>query len=129
MQLRKVTYKDLEFIYKLTFSRQARKYSFYQTKPFFAEHRVWWKNRLADKTFQAKIILHRKACIGIIRRDRSYISIIILPKFQNKGLGTQALKKFCVKGDKAEILWHNKKSVHVFKKAGFRPHATRFIKA
>ena len=77
---------------------------------------------------EVKIISHRKRDLGYIQRQKGLISIAIYSAHQGKGLGTKALKTFCKKGDEAEILWANEKSIHTFHKAGFRPYSIRMIK-
>ena len=77
---------------------------------------------------EIKMITDGSTYVGYIQRQKHLISIAIHPTFQSKGYGTEALKKFCKKGDEAEILWGNIKSEKAFKKAGFKPYATRFIK-
>ena len=112
--------EDMEFLYRLNNHPKIREVFF--NKKFFTyeQHKEYWKNSLERDGFEARIILRYDMPVGCIRRDKGIISIAILPEHQNKGIGQEALKVFCVPGDRAEIITGNRRSFHVFIKAGFK---------
>ena len=107
MKLRNITFKDKQFIHKVKNHPEISKFSHKQEG-----YIIIWKNKK----------------IGYIIRSKGLISIAILPRYQHKGIGTKILKIFCKKNDKAEILSNNFISMAVFKKAGFKPEYTMYVK-
>ena len=120
MRLKAVSPEDLEFLYRLNTDPFIRAVSHNKGHFTFDQHCEYWKKKSQDPDFEAAIIIDNDTMVGCIRRDRGLISIAISPEFQNKGVGTEALKDFCKPGDKAEILTENRKSARCFEKAGFK---------
>ena len=120
MKLRDVLLRDLEFMHKLMNKPSVRAVS-HNHEPFsYESHVKYWQDKINEPEFEAKIIENNDETIGLIRHDKGYISIAILPEYQNQGIGTAVLTLFCKKGDKAEIYPTNPNSLHTFEKAGFR---------
>ena len=117
MRLRTVSAADLGFIYKLYTHPDILSTCHNKRKYTIGEHCVWWMNRGFNN---ARIILYKDNPVGLIRKDDDSISIAILPEYQDKGFGTKSIKKFTKNGDTAQVLWSNLKSLHVFRKAGFK---------
>ena len=120
MRLKDVRPVDMWFLHKLNVHPSIRAMCHNQASFTYERHCEWWKTKLIEKGFDAMVITHRSKPVGCIRRDRGFVSISVMPEYQNQGIGTKALKAFCMKDDRAEILLDNKKSIHIFKKVGFK---------
>lgn len=107
MILREITQKDRPFIIKVRNNPAVQKMSHKSESCI-----IIWKNKK----------------VGYVTRSKGLISIAILPKYHNKYIGTITLKSFCKTGDRAEILVGNIASEKVFKRAGFKPEYTVYVK-
>ena len=120
MILREVKPDDMRFLYDLRNHPEIRAVS-HSTKVFtYDEHCDWWRLKLTTRGCEASIIEYEDKSVGVIRRNGEYISIAILPGYQNQGLGTKAIQSFSKKGDVANALCGNIRSIHTFEKAGFK---------
>jgi len=128
IRLRDISYHDMLFLYHLNTNPKIRQVSHNKKKFTLSDHYNWWADKLRKKTFKANVIMLRYKVIGCIRRDRGFISIAIDPEYQGKGIGTEALKKFCRSGDKAEIFLNNQNSEKAFVKANFSPRYTTYVR-
>ena len=119
--LKEVNQEILEFLYNLNIHPDIRAVSHNKESFTYEEHCLWWQEKmLNDKEFEAALILNDSKPVGCIRRKNKEVSIAIMPEYQNKGLGTTAIEKFCKVGDKVEILIGNVRSIKVFERAGFK---------
>src|SRR3990167_9320433 len=107
MKLRTIVSKDRLFIHKVRNHPDIAKVSHKQ---------------------EGRIIIWKNKKVGYIIRSKGLISIAILPRYQHKGIGIKALKTFCRKGDKAEILSGNLAAAKVFFRVGFKPQYTIYVK-
>ena len=127
MYIKDVRFEDMEFLYSLMNHPEIRKFS-HSGSFTYDDHLEYWKYQLRDTDFHAGIIMEGGLPVGCIRRDENLISIAILPEYQGKGIGTEALLAFCKPGDIAEILFTNPRSARTFQKAGFREKYTIYKK-
>tara|TARA_Y100000591_G_C21475913_1_gene518003 strand:- start:167 stop:616 length:450 start_codon:yes stop_codon:yes gene_type:complete len=126
IKIRKVSIKDLEFVYFLKNEVLARKNSINSNKILFKDHKIWFKKKIKDKNTLFYLILSENLeKIGTVRYDFEYlfakVSINIDLKFRNLGYGTIMLKETDKLINKNVILVavvkkSNAKSLKIFKK-------------
>ena len=114
--------------YILTLRNQSYENFYLQEKPLTKkEHYVYLKKQKTNPKFFNWIILKNKKDVGYVRLLDKDVSIIIDKKFQNKHIGTHALKlleeKAKILGLKklvALILINNKRSKKIFVKNEYK---------
>lgn len=127
--LRPFTPDDFERLYQWQLQPGMRKYFRNPDPPSWEDHQKWCKNILQDERNHAFIIEYKKTPAGFLRLSpikdkKSYeISILLPPIYRGKGIAGAALemvkKRFAEYSLKAYIHPENKKSIALFKKAGF----------
>ncbi len=110
--IRKFSMLDAKFAYKLInhpkLKRWTRKRSISQI--------------LEDLSSQNYILKYGNNRVGMLRLYKNEISLLILPQYQNRGIGTVAIN-FLKKNNnvlEATIDRYNEKSIRFFEKQGFR---------
>ena len=85
-------------------------------KPTWDEHCTWWQSIFDREVLYA--ILFKKHIIGYIRitKDTKEISIALVVRWQNQGVGSRALAMLKEKPLLARVHESNKRSLHFFAK-------------
>src|SRR5690606_9908872 len=95
--LRKVEEKDLLKTYEWARDPEIRKFFFNQEAIGLTEHKKWFNHKLQDQNCFYYLGLISNKAFGSIRFDiqdhGTYVSYLIDPKYQNRGLGSIMLKK------------------------------------
>ena len=101
----------IKYIWKIRNHPEIRSYCLNSDEIKYENHKEWIK----DKLDQYQMLNHDQ---GYLRQDeKGYVSIAILPEFQDGGLAKQLLQE--VKEGKAVIMPHNLKSLNLFICSGF----------
>jgi RimJ/RimL family protein N-acetyltransferase len=130
--LRKIEQKDLLRTYEWASDPEIRKFFFNPEVIGLTDHKKWFNRKLKDQNcFYYLGFINNKA-FGSIRFDiqehKTYVSYLIDPKYQNRGLGSIILKKalhLFVNSTAynltiyAEVFLQNHASARVFEKLGF----------
>ena len=91
--------QDSHFIWSLRNDSYARKMSKNKGYINLKTHNVWFKQKINDNKHNFVIIFYESEKVGYARFDVSiqdqvtYVSINILDKYRNKGIGTEGLSK------------------------------------
>ena len=100
VDLRPLRGKDLKMLFEWRNNDQIVSLSASQKKVTYSEHQEWFRNILTSDTRKIFIVEHKKLPIGQIRFDKQLesldkceISIYLLSKNQDKGLGSIALNE------------------------------------
>lgn len=129
VELKNVEEKDFKFLFELRNNPEVRKYMFNKNELKWERHVEYWKKRISEKIPSYTIVADGKYT-GIIKLDWSefdecyYVSIIIMPEYQRKGIAKMALEllenKFRTKKIRAKIIPENEASKKLFESAGFK---------
>mgnify|MGYP001027051961 CR=1 FL=1 len=88
-------------LYEMNNHKNARKYSFNQTKFTFEDHQKWLKKKIRSKKNNFFVFKSGNITLGHIREEekykKKYLSWSIMPSKKFKGYGTKMLKKFLKK--------------------------------
>jgi hypothetical protein len=94
--IKKVLKSDLNFTFLLRNNKSIRKKFFNTNIISINEHKVWFLKKIKNKKDLFLVIIKDKNKIGTIRYDKKEfyyeISISLLPKYQSKNIGSEALK-------------------------------------
>ena len=94
--IKKVLKSDLNFTFLLRNNKSIRKKFFNSNIISINEHKVWFLKKIKNKKDLFLVIIKDKNKIGTIRYDKKEfyyeISISLLPKYQSKNIGSEALK-------------------------------------
>ena len=129
VNLEKAIWRDSKFIYQLYCKLISKEFTISQNFINFSSHNMWYKNFLKSKNYFFIIKLQNQK-VGYLRYERKLdkfeISIAIIEKYQNKGLGKQAfhLSKGKIKARPiiSRIIKENKRSIKFFKSINFKKH-------
>jgi len=121
ISLRKVKKSDWDYILKLRNSKEFRN-NFYQKHTISKkEHYDYLKRQESNPDFYNWIICYDNNDAGYIRILANDISIMIEPKFHNKGIGTKAVqliekeaKKLGIRKLVGKVMVDNKTSEKIF---------------
>ena len=133
LMLRKADSEDLMFIYNLRNDPTVVESSFTSERISLETHTQWFNSKINSTDCLILIAEYKGRRIGQIRFDlderieNAEVSIAILPKYRQKGLGVKILKLGCyyafemlsIKKYLAFIKIDNDVSVKAFSKAGF----------
>lgn len=120
---------DIEFLYKWQCIPDVRKHARNPKAPTWEEHKNWCEAILKNEEEHCYLIEQKKQPAGFARlnkcEDCSYeISILLDPAYQGQGIASKAInimiKLFEGCTFKAYIYPENKKSISLFKNAGFK---------
>ena len=125
--IKKTSKSDLKFTFTLRNNINIRNNFFNQKKISYKEHHKWFLEKTRNKKHLYFTIYDRTKKLGLIRYEQNnfyyYISISILPKYQSKNIGSEAIlasEKFIKKGMIiAKVKKTNKKSCNFFLKNGY----------
>ena len=114
IELRKASHEDCAPFFIIY--RQNIHFTKSKIKPTWFDHCIWWSSIFEKEDLYA--ILSNKMVIGYIRitKDTRIISIALAFRWQNKGIGTQALNLLNEKPLLARVYKNNKRSIHFFNK-------------
>ena len=124
--LKSVDKKDWDFIYDLR-TNENYKNNFYTQQSFSKdEHYSYLSKQEQSSNFFHWMIVAEDQNIGYIRILDNDISIMIDKKYQNIGIGSQALalvekeaKKFGIRKLVGRVMTHNESSKKIFEKNGY----------
>jgi len=118
---------DWDFILSLRNDDKFRPYFYDQHIISKNEHYEYLTKQLTNKNFNNWIITYNSKDVGYIRILNNDVSIMILKKFHNKSIGTNALrllenkaKDLGIKKLIGRIMIDNKKSENIFKKNNYK---------
>ena len=122
IELRAVSKSDYRFLYNLLKERDPRANISHKKMPTYNEHVMFVSSRPYSKWY---VILYGANKAGSVYiTSQNEIGIFIKKSFQNKQLGSAALKKLIQKNPKQRYLAivspKNKKSIRFFKNNGFK---------
>lgn len=117
-RLRKANMKDISFILSVRNDKTMRKNSINSKKIFYSEHEKFYNKHYNEYQIIEADVEDEEMSIGYIRNNEGMISISILPKYRNYGIGTDILSK--LKKGRAIILLNNYASIKAFLKSGFK---------
>ena len=125
--IKKVLKSDLNFTFLLRNNKSIRKKFFNSNIISINEHKDWFLKKIKSKKDLFLVIIKDKNKIGTIRYDKKEfyyeISISLLPKYQSKNIGSEALKaseKILKKGMiLSNIKKNNQKSLKFFINNGY----------
>ena len=125
--IKKISKLDLKFTFSLRNNRFIRKNFFDEKAITYKEHQDWFSKKTKNKKNLYFVIFNKTNKVGVIRYDKNIfyynISISILPKYQSKNIGSEAIlisEKFIKKGMLiANVKKNNKKSLNFFLKNGY----------
>lgn len=125
--IKKVLKSDLNFTFLLRNNKSIRKKFFNSNIISINEHKDWFLKKIKSKKDFFLVIIKDKNKIGTIRYDKKEfyyeISISLLPKYQSKNIGSEALKaseKILKKGMiLSNIKKNNQKSLKFFINNGY----------
>jgi len=125
--LRKVSKKEWDYILRLRNDEDYRSNFYDQHIITKKEHYDYLKKQNSNPNFHNWIIEYAKKDAGYIRILDNDISIIIDKKYQDRGIGSQALelieskaKKLRIKKLIGRIMITNKNSKKIFEKNGYK---------
>ena len=125
--LRKVSKKEWDYILRLRNDEDYRSNFYDQHVITKKEHYDYLKKQNSNPNFHNWIIEYAKKDVGYIRILDNDISIIIDKKYQDRGIGSQALelieskaKKLRIKKLIGRIMITNKNSKKIFEKNGYK---------
>lgn len=124
--LKLVDKKDWDFIYDLRTNKNYKN-NFYTKQSFSKdEHYSYLSKQLQSSNFFHWIITSENQNVGYIRILGNDISIMIDVKYQDKGIGSQALelvekeaKKLDIHKLVGRVMIHNESSKKIFEKNGY----------
>ena len=132
-KVRKAKFSDAKFWLNLRNRADVRRVSFSTVKIAWPRHKIWFREKLANKTSEFYVVSWNKKRIGQVRIDHdkpksSIISIALLSSCRGKGFGPRAVKAaskdFIMKYPKktliANIKPENLQSARCFETAGFQ---------
>ncbi|MBI4512453.1 MAG: GNAT family N-acetyltransferase [Deltaproteobacteria bacterium] len=133
LRLRLATLDDARFLHRLRNDPVTRASSFHTEPIPYREHVAWLAKRLADPEKRVRLYVAMDgngALLGQVRFDkdpkdptRAEISIAVLPRFRDKGLGSRllclAVRRCPFDRILARIRIGNERSVRAFSGAGF----------
>ena len=118
---------DWDFILSLRNDDKFRPYFYDQHIISKNEHYEYLTKQLTNKNFNNWIITYNSKDVGYIRILNNDVNIMILKKFHNKSIGTNALrllenkaKDLGIKKLIGRIMIDNKKSENIFKKNNYK---------
>lgn len=127
LSLRKIRFKDKNFLYDLRNQSDVIKNSIKQKKIKYKEHEKWIKNQFEKKINFNFIVLFNKKKIGYLRfdkiKDSFYVNIALIKKARDKGFAKKALllgeKKILSKNLYSRVLKNNQKSLLLFRSCNY----------
>jgi len=127
VSLRKVLRSDWDYILKLRNVSKFRTFFYDQHTITKKEHYKYLQQQKNNKHFFNWIICYGNTNAGYLRVLDNDVSIIIDAKYQNKGIGSKALrlleneaKKLGIKKLIGRVMIHNKKSARIFERNGYK---------
>ena len=97
IELHNITESDSDLLYKWQIEPDARRYSRNEKIPSQAEHVVWFKHSLINKSRRMWKVYFKYQYCGYARLDRlsdsEEVSILISKSFQGLGIGSQVIEK------------------------------------
>ena len=122
IRLKLVSKSDYRFLYNLLMERDARANISHKKMPTYNEHVLFVSAKPYSKWY---VIWYRVNKVGSIYLTvQNEVGIFIKKSFQNKQIGDIALRKLIRKNPKKRYLANinpkNKKSIHFFKRNGFK---------
>jgi len=111
--------KDSEFVRQVRNEVAAQSINYEYVS--IHEHSVWWK-KLKERGIKLYVIRYDNQKAGYIRintHSRNEISIAIIKKYRDRGIGRKAMSLLPPEKYIAEIKTNNKASLHFFKNIGF----------
>ncbi|MFH1393760.1 MAG: GNAT family N-acetyltransferase [Candidatus Micrarchaeota archaeon] len=133
--LRPVRSEDIRTIYEIRNHPQVRKNMFDSDEIAWEKHRSFWEKKLREGKSLCYMVTDGKEDIGLARLDPSgdafEVDILVSPKAQNKGIGSQALALLLEKAPVsskiiARVKPDNAPSQRIFEKNGFRKKYVAF---
>ena len=125
--LREVEQTDWDFILKLRNDKKYRKNFYNQHTITKKEHYTYLKKQKKNPNFVQWIITYNNDDVGYVRILDSDVSIIVDKKYNNKGIGTNALslietkaKKLGIKKLVGRVMIGNKNSKEIFLKNNYK---------
>lgn len=113
--LRKANIEDARFIFNVRNQDSVRKVSWDSEPLVWEKHKEWF-----SKNYSFYWIIETDK--GFVRLKDGEVSIALLDKYQNMGIGTEVLKNKCLgDGIHAEVKLDNLQSLYCFLNAGFKP--------
>ena len=122
IRLKLVSKSDYRFLYNLLMERDARANISHKKMPTYSKHVLFVSAKPYSKWY---VIWYRVNKVGsIYLTAQNEVGIFIKKSFQNKQIGDIALRKLIQKNPKKRYLANinpkNKKSIHFFKRNGFK---------
>jgi RimJ/RimL family protein N-acetyltransferase len=122
ISLRKTCLSDSKFLYELLQERDSKSFITHKKLPTFKNHEQFVKSFPYSKWYI--IILNNEKAGSVSITDQNEIGIWVLKKFQNMGIGGNALKLLIKNHPKSRYLANinpkNKESVEFFGKHNFK---------
>lgn len=129
MRLRQALEDDCLFVYDLRHCSSVMNNSFNCESFSYIGHKAYFQRKVKDKDCFFYIVVVEGERAGVVRVELAYkwyIHIALLPRFQGRGIGTEAIKAATQAARVnircpiyAEILENNAASIAAFKKAGY----------
>jgi len=113
--LRKANVEDARFVFDVCNQESVRKVSWDNEPLIWKKHKEWF-----NKNYSYYWIIEKDQ--GFVRLKDGEVSIALLDRYQNRGIGTKVLKNKCLgDGIHAEVKLDNLQSLYCFLNAGFKP--------
>lgn len=124
IKLRKADTEDCSFLFDVRNEKSVRENSFFTDKIDHNEHSEWFKKALKSENKTIYIIENNGERVGFLRLEKILeINIAIDKSGRGNGFAEKALNEIekCIDGKiMARIKNNNKKSLKLFKKAGYK---------
>lgn len=118
INFRNLEYKDFWALFAWRHDPETVKWSF-NPPPTAAQHGEWFNQNVNNPhIYMGEVVGDQIVTVNV--KDGS-VGVTVNPLWRNKGIGTQAIRFLQSKYDKlkAEVMYDNSASMHLFNKCGF----------